>query len=93
MACSDRLGTWGARLYSADSGYSADNPRGLPNEKLLNACSQLITTTQMITLRLEHEKRIEEPEQHKECGSALVTSGCHGDSAKHCKKERGVLMP
>lgn len=76
-------------LQRTDIGYSADNHSGLPSEiysqKLLNACSQLITTTQMITLRLEHEERIEEPEQHKECRSDLVTSECHGDSAKHCK--------
>ena len=90
MACSDRRGTWGACLSSADTGSSADIPSGLPSEKLLNACSQLITTTQMITLRLEHEKRIEEPEQRKECGSALVTSGCHRDSAKHCKNARAI---
>ena len=52
----------------------------------------------MITLRLEHEERIEEPEQHQECGSDLVTSECHGDSAKHCKSHHwwgwgGVLKP
>ena len=89
-------------LQCIDTGYSPDSHSGLPSEmysqKLLHARSQLITTTQMITLRLEHEERIEEPEQHQECGSDLVTSECHGDSAKHCKSHHwwgwgGVLKP
>lgn len=62
-------------LQRTDIGYSADNHSGLPSEiysqKLLNACSQLITTTQMITLRLEHEERIEEPEQQKNADLTL----------------------
>ena len=45
----------------------------------LNACLQLLTTKQMISLRLEHQKKNEENDQLKDYEPGTVTCECHRD--------------
>ena len=43
-----------------------------PLSETLNTCSQLVTTKQMTSLRLEHQKRNKENDQLKECEHGAV---------------------
>lgn len=42
--------------------------------KALNACLQLLTTKQMISLRMAHRKRCKENDQLKECETEVVNT-------------------
>ena len=50
--------------------------------KALNACCQLLTTKQMISLRLEHQKGNKKYDQLKNCEPEVVTCEYHRDSTK-----------
>ena len=51
--------------------------------KVLNACLQLLTTKQMISIRLEHQKNEnEETDQFKDYEPRTMACECHRDEAK-----------
>ena len=64
----------------AEVGRLTDWATQAPLSETLNTCSQLVTTKQMTSLRLEHQKRNKGNDRLKECEPNAVTNEYHTEN-------------